>query len=126
MMADSYKIMKKKDLLAEIQGALGGTATRGAAEMALGAVLRAVRAGLLEDGEVKLAGFGSFRMRQAAPRRVLLPGGEDSMILPRREVVRFTPAPQVAMSHKYASRTQKRLSSSGQMGDDTQREDALV
>ena len=81
--------MKTKDLLAEIQHALGGTATRGAAEMALSATLRAIRAGLLEDGEVKLAGFGSFRMREAAPRRVLLPGTDRAIILPRRKVVRF-------------------------------------
>lgn len=87
--------MRKKELLAEIQRALGGTATRGAAEMALSTVLRAVRAGLLEDGEVKLAGFGSFRMQEVAPRRVLLPGGERSMELPRRRVVRFTPSPLV-------------------------------
>lgn len=105
--------MKKKDLLAEIQRALGGTATRGAAEMALGATLRAIRAGLLEDGEVKLAGFGSFRMQRVAARRVLLPGSGRSMQLPQREVVRFVPSPRaVGGAHKSASRTQKRLPSS--------------
>lgn len=85
--------MKTKDLLAEIQRALGGTATRGAAEMALSATLRAIRAGLLEEGEVKLAGFGSFRMKEVAPRRVLLPGGNArGLQLPRRKVLRFAPA----------------------------------
>lgn len=103
--------MKKKDLLAEIQRALGGTATRGAAEMALSATLRAIRVGLLEDGVVKLAGFGSFRMKEVEPRRVQLPGSERHMLLPRRKVVRFVPSQRAAMSHKSASRTQKRLPS---------------
>lgn len=83
---------KTNDLLAEIQRALGGTATRGAAEVALSATLRAIRAGLLEDGEVKLAGLGSFRMKEVAARRVQLPGSRQSMLLPRRKVVRFTPS----------------------------------
>ena len=103
--------VKNKELLAEIQQALGGTATRGAAEMALSTVLRAIRAGLLEDGEVKLTGFGSFRMQQVAARRVRLPGSERCVLLPQREVLRFTPSPHVFMSHKTASRTQKRLPS---------------
>lgn len=84
--------MKREDLLAEVQRALGGTATRGAAEMALSATLRAIRAGLLEEGEVKLAGLGTFRMKEVAPRRVLLPGSTRCVELPRRKVVRFTPA----------------------------------
>lgn len=104
--------MKNKDLLAEIQRALGGTATKGAAEMALSSVLRAIRAGLLEDGEVKLAGFGSFRMQPVAARRLLLPGSPRHMDLPAREVVRFSPSPRVPMSHKSAGRTQKRLPTS--------------
>lgn len=103
--------MKTKDLLGEIQRALGGTATRGAAEMALSATLRAIRAGLLEDGKVKLAGFGSFQLKEVAPRRVLLPGSGRSMELPRRKVLRFVEGQGAAMSHKSASRTQKRLSS---------------
>lgn len=97
----------KQELLAHVQQALGGTATRGAAEVALGAVLLGIRAGLLEDGEVKLAGFGSFRMQQVRARRVLLPSSGEPMQLPDRRVLRFTPAPP-----KTHSRTQKRLSSS--------------
>lgn len=104
--------MKKKDLLPEIQRALGGTATRGAAEMALNTVLRAIRAGLLEDGEVKLTGFGSFRMRCVEARRVLVPGKSQPMLLPRRNVLRFSPSPLISSPDKYASRTQKQLPSS--------------
>lgn len=85
--------MDKHDLLQRIQKALGGTATHGAAEVALSAVLRSIRAGLLEDGEVKLAGFGTFRMKQVQARRLLLPGSTQQMLLPPRRVLRFTPSP---------------------------------
>ena len=84
----------RRDLLAQVQQALGGTATRGAAEVALSAVLRGIRAGLLEDGEVKLAGFGTFCMKQVQARRVLLPGSEREMLLPARRVLRFHPSPK--------------------------------
>lgn len=91
--------MRKQDLLTRMQQALGGTATRGAAEMALGAVLRAIRAGLLEDGVVKIAGFGTFRMKQVRPRRLLLPGSAQELHLPARSVLRFTPSSQVQKKH---------------------------
>lgn len=87
--------MNKQDLLEQVQQALGGTATHGAAEVALSAVLRAIRAGLLEDGEVKLAGFGSFRMKKVGARRILLPGSGREMLLPERRVLRFVPSPRV-------------------------------
>lgn len=115
--------MKNKDLLAEVQRALGGTATLGAAEMALGATLRAIRAGLLEDGEVKLAGFGSFRMKEVAPRRVQVPGEQRFLTLPQRRVVRFSPSALALHKHiKTSSRTQNRLPSLPQMGEDSSRE----
>lgn len=104
--------MNTQDLLAQVQQALGGTATRGAAEVALGAVLRAIRAGLAEDGEVKLAGFGTFRMRAVQARRVLLPGSSREVLLPTRKVVRFSGSPAASKSHIFSGRTQKRLPSS--------------
>lgn len=85
--------MTRQDLLTHIRSALGGTATQGAAEVALSAVLRAIRAGLLEDGEVKLAGFGTFRMKQVQARRLILPGSAQALRLPPRRVLRFTPSP---------------------------------
>lgn len=68
---------------------LGGTATPMAAQIALDAVLHGIRSGLLEDGEVKLARFGTFQVRQRARRRLLLPGNQTSMELPERSVVTF-------------------------------------
>lgn len=80
-------------LIPRIQESLGGTATQGAAELALQAVVRAVRDGLKESGEVRLARFGTFRLKEVAPRRLLLPGGGKGIELPRRQVLRFTPSP---------------------------------
>ena len=94
--------MDKQDLLQHIQQALGGTATRGAAEVALSAVLRGIRAGLQEDGEVKLAGFGTFRMKRVAARRLLLPGSEKELVLPERRVLRFQPSPRIRKTASFS------------------------
>lgn len=81
----------RHELEERIREALGGTATRYAAELALDAVIRAVREGLREDGEVKLAGFGTFRLVTCAPRRLLLPRTGEEHLLPERTELRFTP-----------------------------------
>ncbi|MBR5887047.1 MAG: HU family DNA-binding protein [Akkermansia sp.] len=86
--------MNRKELLELIRKSLGGTATQNAAELALNAVTRAIQDGLREDGEVKLARFGSFRLRKAAPRRLLLPGSNKELILPERRVLRFIAPPK--------------------------------
>ena len=85
--------MNREHLLSLVQTALGGTATRMAAELALDAVVRSLREGLLSDGEVRLARFGTFRLRTRAPRRLLLPGSEREMTLPSRCVLSFSPSP---------------------------------
>ncbi len=84
--------MTPPELLEEIRRALGGTATHRAAELALQAVVRAIRDGLAEDGEVKLAGFGSFRYKTVAARKLQLPHSGESMQLPQRRVLRFIPS----------------------------------
>lgn len=83
----------QQDLLEAVRQSLGGTATLGAAELALRAVLQGIRRGLRQDGNVKLAGFGSFRITHRAPRRLLLPGQTTEHHLPARQVVTFHPSP---------------------------------
>ncbi|MBR3696233.1 MAG: HU family DNA-binding protein [Akkermansia sp.] len=83
--------MTHTELLEAIRLALGGTATQSAAELALHAVTRAIRDGLAEDDCVKLAGFGTFRCKTVAERRLRLPHNGKSLQLPRRRVLRFTP-----------------------------------
>lgn len=84
--------MKRHELEERIREALGGTATHYAAELALSAVIRAIRDGLKEDGEVKLARFGTFRLVQRAPRRLCLPRSGEPLTLPPRTELRFTAA----------------------------------
>ncbi len=97
--------MNDPDLLAEVRRELGGTATPSAAQVALNAVLRAVRAGLLEDGEVRLARFGSFRYKRVRARRLLLPRTGQEMVLPERAVVRFHPSPGLSREHRRVGHT---------------------
>lgn len=68
---------------------LGGTATPMAAQLALDAVLRGISDGLQQEGEVRIARFGTFQVKHRAPRRLLLPGTETSHQLPQRRVIVF-------------------------------------
>ncbi len=86
-----------------VRKALGGTATPGAAELALASVTTAITEGLREDGEVRLAGFGTLRLRERAPRRLLLPGSQAAMQLPRRRVLSFTPSPCTTLPSEQAA-----------------------
>ena len=86
--------MNRNDLQELVRQQLGGTATPMAAQLAVDAVLRAIHQGLLRDGEVKLARFGTFRIQQRASRRLLLPGSKQSMTLPPRKVVQFRQSPE--------------------------------
>lgn len=81
--------MNRHELQERVREHLGGTATPMAAQLALDAVLRAITDGLTEDGEVKLARFGTFRIKQRAPRKLLLPGTGKIFILPERTSVTF-------------------------------------
>ena len=81
--------MNRNDLQELVRQQLGGTATPMAAQLALDAVLQAIGQGLARDGEVRLAKFGTFRVSQRAPRRLLLPGSRQSLILPQRQVILF-------------------------------------
>lgn len=81
--------MNRNDLQDLVRQQLGGTATPMAAQLALDAVLQAIGQGLARDGEVRLAKFGTFRVSQRAPRRLLLPGSRQSLTLPQRQVIQF-------------------------------------
>ena len=60
--------MNKADLVEHIyeSGQVGDS--KAAAERALTAVLEAIKAGLVEDGQVQLIGFGSFQVKQRKAR----------------------------------------------------------
>ena len=90
--------MNRNDLQELVRQQLGGTATPMAAQLALDAVLQAISQGLARDGEVRLAKFGTFRVSQRSPRRLLLPGSRQSLILPQRQVILFKSSASSALS----------------------------
>jgi nucleoid DNA-binding protein len=53
------------------------------------AVLRSICDGLAQDGVVRLAHFGTFKVEERAPRRLLLPGTQQELVLPQRKTVTF-------------------------------------
>lgn len=81
--------MNRQGLQELVRHQLGGTATPMAAQIALDAVLRSIAEGINQDGEVKLAHFGTFRVKKREPRRLLLPGSATECVLPLRKVVIF-------------------------------------
>ena len=90
--------MNRNDLQELVRQQLGGTATPMAAQLALDAVLQAIGQGLARDGEVKLAKFGTFKVRRRAPRRLLLPGSRQRLTLPQRQVILFKSSASSALS----------------------------
>lgn len=88
--------MNRRGLEEAVRAALGGTATHMAAELAVEAVLRGIADGLREDGEVKLARFGTFRLKVRQPRRLTLPRNGAEHLLPKRTVLCFKAAPPKA------------------------------
>ncbi|MBI4178541.1 HU family DNA-binding protein [bacterium] len=68
--------------------------TRREAELALDEIIEGLRRGLLEEGRVRLSGFGSFTVRQRRPRNVNLPDRARRKA-PARKTVRFKPSPAV-------------------------------
>ncbi len=59
--------MKKPDLIEKVKD-IAGLDSKAAAERAVNAVLEGIEAGLQEDGEVQLIGFGTFRVKDRAAR----------------------------------------------------------
>ncbi|MBR5331261.1 MAG: HU family DNA-binding protein [Akkermansia sp.] len=82
-------ITNRQTLQELVRQQLGGTATPMAAQLAVDAVLRSICDGLAQDGVVKLARFGTFKVEQRAPRRLLLPGSQQELVLPQRKTVTF-------------------------------------
>ncbi len=82
-------IRNRQDLLELVRLRLGGTATPRAAQLALEAVLQAMRDGITETGELRLAHFGTFKAQTRAPRKLLLPRSGKTHLLPERTVITF-------------------------------------
>ena len=55
-------------------------------------VLELLEEGLLDDGKVKLTGFGTFQVREKARRRGRNPHTDEALMISARRVVTFRPS----------------------------------
>lgn len=85
--------MNKKGLQEKVREALGGTATPQAAALALDAVLKSIQEGLVEDGQVRLAGFGQFKLKTLGARRMPSPHSPEITLIPAHKKISFKAAP---------------------------------
>lgn len=83
--------MNKADLIEHIyeSGQVGDS--KAAAERALTAVLDAVKAGLVKDGQVQLIGFGSFQVKDRKARTGRNPRTGDTIEIKASKTVSFRP-----------------------------------
>ncbi len=68
------------------------------AQAALEATLKSIREALQSGNEVRLVGFGSFKVRQSAARRGVNPRDQKPIEVPAKERVRFFPGKELADS----------------------------
>jgi nucleoid DNA-binding protein len=66
------------------------------AQAALEATLKTIREALQRGSEVRLVGFGSFKVRQSAARKGVNPRDRKPIEVPAKERVRFFPGKELA------------------------------
>lgn len=62
----------------------------------LEATLDSIREALQEGDEVRLVGFGSFKVRKSAARKGVNPRDGKEIIVPAKERVRFSPGKELS------------------------------
>lgn len=70
--------------------------TQKQAAQVLEVTLAAIREALEDGNEVSLVGFGSFRVRQSAPRSGVNPRNKEHIEIPAKERVRFSPGKELS------------------------------
>ena len=64
----------------------------------LEATLDAIRGALQDGNEVRLVGFGSFKVRRSAPRKGVNPRDRKPIQVPAKERVRFFPGKELSQA----------------------------
>ena len=88
--------MTKKELVSEIAKRAGLRKTD--AKKALDAMMEAVEAELKEGREVRLVGFGTWKVVERAERKGVNPRTREKITIPARKVVKFVPGKKLALS----------------------------
>ena len=58
--------------------------------------LKSIRESLQEGNEVRLVGFGSFKVRKSAARKGVNPRNREAIEVPAKDRVRFTPGKELS------------------------------
>src|SRR5579863_609937 len=66
------------------------------AQAALEATLKTIREALQSGSEVRLVGFGSFKVRQSAARKGVNPRDRQPIEVPAKDRVRFSPGKELS------------------------------
>ena len=88
--------MTKKELVSEIAKRAGLRKTD--AKKALDAMMEAVEAELKEGREVRLVGFGTWKVVERAERKGVNPRTREKITIPARKVVKFVPGKKLTLS----------------------------
>ncbi|MEO1278347.1 MAG: HU family DNA-binding protein [Planctomycetota bacterium] len=83
--------MNKSDLIDRVASKMG--ITRGESTQYVDVVLDAIADGLIEDGRVKITGFGSFIRRHRSARDGTKPSTGEPITIPASETCGFKAAP---------------------------------
>jgi nucleoid DNA-binding protein len=82
--------MKKKELVDFVSGVTN--ISKKDSEMVVNAVIEGVRTGLLDDGEVYLVGFGTFKVKDKPAHKARNPKTGEIVDVPEKRVLKFRPA----------------------------------
>lgn len=88
--------MTKKELVSEIAKRAG--LRKADAEKALSAMMEAVEAELKKGGEVRLVGFGTWKVVKRAERKGVNPRTREKITIPAKKVVKFVPGKKLELS----------------------------
>jgi len=88
--------MTKKELVSEIAKRAGLRKTD--AKKALDAMMEAVEAELKEGREVRLVGFGTWKVIKRAERKGVNPRTREKITIPAKKVVKFVPGKKLELS----------------------------
>ena len=84
-------MMTKAGLVERVHGLLEGELSKVVTGRAVNAVLEGISGGLDDEWEVRLMGFGTFKVKERDEREGRNPQTGEAMIIPARNVISFKP-----------------------------------
>ena len=85
-------VMTKAELVDKITARVEALSKKSDAEEALNALVESLKEALLAGDSVILSGFGTFKVVSRAERKGHNPQSHEPIVIPARNVVKFTPA----------------------------------